>query len=211
MQLSTLLLVQLGALVLGTPVDHTSLTTRQVDTTTTNTTTANIPFPFDDTEDNINTLGAALDFLANIPTDNNNSTPTTQEGLHAWAHAHKGDYFTTTNSTSDDNDGSGFTPKHHHHDHSHSVAALEARFDFLKIAACAAEIAKVILENAIPLGELLKVKRLIEALGGAYRVAKLLVKAKSLAELYAISNNMQELVEILLGVAGVVGACGLHF
>lgn len=217
MHFTALLLAQFGALVLGSPIEdtaHTSLLTNRDPTGTDSD--ANIPFPFEDTEDNINTLAAAFDFLASIPFDD--STVVTQEDVHAWALAHQGEYFTYNTSLDDGT----FAPKKQYtgeHDHAgghssrddrHLQEGLEAR-GLWQIAQCAAEIALFLAENVIPLWKLRKMKTLIAAMGGAWKVAKLLLKARSLADLYKIGKDMKELVQMLVGVAGIASACNLHF
>jgi hypothetical protein len=64
------------------------------------------------------------------------------------------------------------------------------------------------LENGIPLAKLRRIKDLMKAIGSAKDIAKMLLKAKSWAELKAIGGvHLMKLAEELAGLQGVVDAC----
>lgn len=85
---------------------------------------------------------------------------------------------------------------------------LARRQGWLAILKCVWEIGKFIAENGVPALKLSRVKKLIEALGGAKEAAKLLLKAKSWEELVAIAGpDLQALANEFLGWSGVAQEC----
>ena len=79
---------------------------------------------------------------------------------------------------------------------------------WLQIAKCALAIGQAIVENEFPIAKLRRFKELIELLGGAKKVAKMLLKAKSFSQFVIIGGpELAEIGELLLGLQGVVGAC----
>ena len=94
------------------------------------------------------------------------------------------------------------------HEPATTQPALEKRQGWFQVAKCAYEIGLAIVSNALGLSDLKRIKELIEALGGAKAVAKMLLKAKSIRELIVIGGpELVEIVEILSGLDGVIGAC----
>ncbi|KAL8925529.1 MAG: hypothetical protein Q9208_003420 [Pyrenodesmia sp. 3 TL-2023] len=86
--------------------------------------------------------------------------------------------------------------------------ALEKRQGWVQVAKCAFAIGKAIAENAFPISKLRRIRDLIRVLGGAKQVAKMLLKAKSIKQMIIIGGpELQEIAEILLGVADVVNEC----
>lgn len=79
---------------------------------------------------------------------------------------------------------------------------------WIQIGKCAFEIGKAIAENVFPGLKLRRAIELIRSIGGARKVAKMLLKAKSLKELIAIGGpELVELAEIFLGITDVARAC----
>lgn len=153
-----------------------------------------IPFPFDD--DDAPTLEHAFGLIHNIP---DYVFDAGEDAVKDWIQHHGGQ------------------PPYHHKnqvreaaaeaDTSASVSEIEAR-SWLAVAKCALAIGQAIIENEIPIAKLRRLKELIKLLGGAKKVAKLLLKAKSLRQLLVIGGpELAELGEILLGYQAIVGAC----
>ena len=87
-------------------------------------------------------------------------------------------------------------------------AELAPRQDWAQIARCAFEIARAIVEIRVPGAKVRRIKDLIKLLGGARAVAKMLLKAKTIKELFIIGGpELAELADILLNVQAVVSAC----
>lgn len=139
-----------------------------------------IPFPFDEAQ--FGPIEQAFDAITSIP---DSVLDEGEEALNAW--------FTTH----------GAVP-------SLSVreSVLEERQSLFQIAQCAAAIIKAIAENALPISKLRRIKELIKLLGGARKVAKLLLKAKTFKQVIIIGGpELQEIAEILLGLTDVVNDC----
>ncbi|KAL8635479.1 MAG: hypothetical protein Q9226_009353, partial [Calogaya cf. arnoldii] len=80
--------------------------------------------------------------------------------------------------------------------------------DWFQIGKCALAIVGAIAENAFPIAKLRRLRALIKELGGARKVAKMLLKAKSIKEMIAIGGpELADIAEILLGVQKVVAEC----
>jgi hypothetical protein len=147
--------------------------------------TNSIPFPFDDTDDNVNQLASALDLITSIPDATLDAGPA---AMQAWVQQNGNNFIPNLIAT-----GTGDVTR---------------RQTWLAIAKCVAQIGLLIIEDGIPLARLRRIKELIGLLGGATKVAKLLLKAKSWAELYYIAGPyMKDLAEELLGIQGVISAC----
>lgn len=150
-----------------------------------------VPFPFDEAD--ASAIENAFATITSIP---DSVIDDGDEAVRNWVQAHN------TNNTQlmvrDNNAGPRLTVRD-------DEAALEPRQGFVQVAKCAFAIGKAIAENVLPVR---RVKALIFALGGARRVAKLLLKAKSIRELIILGGpELQELAEILLGITDVVNAC----
>ncbi|KAI4209340.1 MAG: hypothetical protein LQ351_007732 [Letrouitia transgressa] len=139
-----------------------------------------IPFPFD--EAHASYIEDAFDTIASIP------DPVFDEGEEAvkqWVLNHSANPNLNTRNTS-----------------------LAPRQGWLQVAKCAYAIGKAIVENAIPLSKLRRIKELIGLLGGAKKVAKMLLKAKGIKEFIIIGGpELAELAEILLGIQDIVSDC----
>lgn len=160
-----------------------------------------IPFPFDD--DDAPTLEHAFGLIHNIP---DHVFDAGEGAVKDWIQHHGGH------------------PSHHKNQVREAAAAAEANAEadtsasasvseiearsWLAVAKCALAIGQAIIENEIPIAKLRRLKELIKLLGGAKKVAKLLLKAKSLRQLLVIGGpELAELGEILLGYQAIVGAC----
>ena len=74
--------------------------------------------------------------------------------------------------------------------------------------ACILEVGQLIVETAIPAAKLLKIKRLVRALGGVRRAARLVYMAKGLKNAAKIGGKaLRDLVDIILGISDVRRAC----
>ncbi|KAL8686614.1 MAG: hypothetical protein Q9218_006984 [Villophora microphyllina] len=139
-----------------------------------------IPFPFD--EAHISYIEDAFDTIASIPDSVLDAGP---EAVKQWVLAHESNPQPQVRSTT-----------------------LVERQGWLQVAKCALAIGKAIVENALPISKLRRIKELIEVLGGAKAVAKMLLKAKSIKQMIIIGGpELEELAEIFLGVADVVNDC----
>lgn len=140
-----------------------------------------IPFPFD--EAHAGFIEDAFDTIASIPDSVLDSGP---EAVKQWVLAHESNPPPQTRSTS----------------------TLVKRQGWFQVAKCALAIGKAIIENALPISKLRRIKELIEVLGGAKTVAKMLLKAKSIKQMLIIGGpELQELAEIFLGITDVVNDC----
>ncbi|KAI4129038.1 MAG: hypothetical protein LQ338_002454 [Usnochroma carphineum] len=139
-----------------------------------------VPFPFD--EAHASYIEDAFETIASIPDSVLDDGP---EAVKQWVLAHESNPQPQTRS-----------------------ATLVARQGWFQVAKCAFAIGKAIVENALPISKLRRVKELIEVLGGAKAVAKMLLKAKSIKEMIIIGGpELQELTEIFLGITDVVNDC----
>ncbi|KAH8911592.1 hypothetical protein BR93DRAFT_965372 [Coniochaeta sp. PMI_546] len=87
-------------------------------------------------------------------------------------------------------------------------AALQARVSWWKVAKCVAAIVQLLATTAIPAAKILRIKKYIEALGGAKRAVELLLKATSRAEkLKAGGEVLVNLAAELLGISSVKNNC----
>ena len=139
-----------------------------------------IPFPFD--EDQSAPLEQAFDAITSIP---DSVLDEGDDALTAWLTTH------------------GAAPKL-----SARGPLIEQRQSIFQMAQCAAAILKAVAENALPVSKLRRIKELIKLLGGASKVAKLLLKARTFKQIIAIGGpELQEIAEILLGLTDVVNDC----
>jgi hypothetical protein len=84
-------------------------------------------------------------------------------------------------------------------------AALEPRQGFMQVVICAGAILKAVAENAVPVA---KVRALIRAIGGVRKLARAVLKARSIDELIKLAGpEAGELAQILLGVTDVANEC----
>ncbi|KAL8931769.1 MAG: hypothetical protein Q9211_006743 [Gyalolechia sp. 1 TL-2023] len=136
------------------------------------------PFPFDEADASY--IEDAFETIASIPDSVLDSGP---EAVKQWAQSHVPNAQPQTRT-------------------------LVERQGWVQVANCAFAIGKAILENAVPISKLRRIKELIGFLGGAKQVAKMLLKAKSIKQMLLIGGpELQELAEILLGITNVVNAC----
>lgn len=71
---------------------------------------------------------------------------------------------------------------------------------------CSLAIGKLLVTNAIPAAKLLKIKKYIKELGGAWNAAKLLVGATSAGEKL---QALKKLISLITGYSNVKEKCGL--
>ena len=147
------------------------------------------PFPFDDTDDNLNTLTSAFDFIACIPDSVLNSGT---DAVKSWAQQN----------------GNRYVPGS-----VNSSKLLLIRQSWIAIGKCVLQIGLLLVEDGIPLARLRRLKELIKLIGGAKEVAKMLLKAKTLKQLYVIGGPyFKDLIEELTGLQGVISSCfNFHF
>lgn len=87
-------------------------------------------------------------------------------------------------------------------------SALQARVSWWKVAKCVASIVQVLATTAIPAAKILRIKKYIEALGGAKQAVELLLKATSRAEkLKAGGEVLVNLAAELMGISSVKNNC----
>ncbi|OIW28226.1 hypothetical protein CONLIGDRAFT_681203 [Coniochaeta ligniaria NRRL 30616] len=87
-------------------------------------------------------------------------------------------------------------------------AVLEARVSWWKVAKCVAAIVQLLATTAIPAARILRIKKYIEALGGAKQAVELLLKATSRAEkLKAGGEALVNLAAELFGISSVKNNC----
>ncbi|KAL9592276.1 MAG: hypothetical protein Q9179_006881 [Wetmoreana sp. 5 TL-2023] len=140
-----------------------------------------IPFPFD--EANVGYIEDAFETIASIPDSVLDDGP---EAVKQWVLTHESNPQPQPRSTT----------------------TLVKRQGWFQVAKCALAIGKAIVENALPISKLRRIKELIELLGGAKAVAKMLLKAKTIKEMIIIGGpELQELAEIFLGITDVVNDC----
>lgn len=145
-----------------------------------------IPFPFD--ESKIADIETVFATLESVPDSVLNDS---DDAIKAWVQAHQSTPPNLTVRNDDD-----------------AAVLLEERQLWLQITKCAFEIGKAIAENAFPAAKLRRLIELVKFLGGARKVAKMLLKAKSLRELILIGGpELQELADILLGLNDIAQAC----
>ncbi|KXS95274.1 hypothetical protein AC578_2576 [Pseudocercospora eumusae] len=90
------------------------------------------------------------------------------------------------------------------HEHSSEyVPELEKRVSAWQIAKCAWELAS----TAMPAGKLLKLKRAIDAAGGATNAAKKLLNAKSLAAAKMLGSAFVDIIDVISGFKGIREEC----
>lgn len=88
------------------------------------------------------------------------------------------------------------------------IAAVAPQASIWKIAKCVAAIVQLLATTAIPAAKLLKIKKLIEALGGTRKAVELILKATSKAEkLKAGGQALVALAAELLGISAVKNNC----
>ena len=144
--------------------------------------TSPIPFPFDEAHSDV--IEHAFSAITSIPDSVLDDGP---EALKAWITAHEAKPKLTVRVP---------------------TLALEPRQSLFHILQCAGAIIKAIAENAFPISKLRRLKELIEILGGARKVAKLLLKAKTFHQILVIGGpELEEIAEILLGITDVVNDC----
>lgn len=138
------------------------------------------PFPFDEAHAAV--LEDAFNAIASIPPDVLDSG---EDALKAWITTHEA------------------VPKV-----SARSASLEPRQSFFHILQCAGAIIKAVAENYFPIAKLRRLKELVQVLGGARNVAKLLLRAKTFHQILIIGGpELLEIAEILLGITNVVNSC----
>ena len=141
-----------------------------------------VPFPFDEAD--FSELEATFNLIEKIP---DSALAEGQAAVSDWLTSQLGSSTVAVRDTS---------------------AALESRQSALQIANCAGSILKAIIEFALPISKLSKVRKLIKALGGARKVAKMLLKAKSWKQIYQIGGaKLEELAKILLGADEIIQNC----
>ncbi|KAK3337662.1 hypothetical protein B0T19DRAFT_413262 [Cercophora scortea] len=87
-------------------------------------------------------------------------------------------------------------------------SVLEARASIWKIAKCLAAIVQLLATTAVPAAKILRIKKYIEALGGAREAVELLLKATSAAEKYRLGGEvLVNLAAELLGISSVKNNC----
>lgn len=144
------------------------------------------PFPFPDDDDSAAQLEKAFDAIVNVP----------DSVLKAGAGPTK-DWFK-------DQFPEAFRDEHDKRD-----PELAPRVSVAAVAACVFQLVKFIAENG-PLPELkiLRIKRLVNLLGGTTAAVKALLKARTYRELIIIGGpNLEALAKELLGYGGVATAC----
>lgn len=154
------------------------------------------PFPFD--ESSADNLASVFDAIESIPDDLFDEG---DDAVKNWLKAHGFTLPTpqkrSPTITSADSGSEIANP-----------VTLAARQTWWVISNCIIQIGILIAENGIPLARLRRIKELIGLLGGARQVAKMLLKAKSMKELYAIGGPyLQDIAEELLGFGVVAKAC----
>ena len=153
-----------------------------IDTSTALSTIDTTPFPFEDTFSNTAQLTSAFALIEAIPDE---VLDDGDEAVHNWIEQHGAEYLPGI-------------PK----------GDLQERQLWIQIAECVFEIGKTLAENAFPVAKLRRLKDLVKGFGGAYQVAKKLIKAKKFSDLkYLGGSELVELGQILLGVKDVIGAC----
>ncbi|KAK0644106.1 hypothetical protein B0T16DRAFT_495000 [Cercophora newfieldiana] len=86
--------------------------------------------------------------------------------------------------------------------------AVAATASLLDIINCAAAVSELILDAAVPVKQLLQIKKLIDALGGARKAAELLLKSKDVQDAVKLGGeSLKELFEILMEFKKVKKAC----
>ncbi|KAL8740941.1 MAG: hypothetical protein Q9190_006402 [Brigantiaea leucoxantha] len=93
--------------------------------------------------------------------------------------------------------------------HSHSgTSVIVPRVGWIHIATCAMEISKAVIESQVPFMKLLQFREFIRALGGAKRMAEILLTAKSLKDLvYNEAPELAQLAAIGFGLRKVLKSC----
>ncbi|KAK3695710.1 hypothetical protein B0T22DRAFT_478339 [Podospora appendiculata] len=87
-------------------------------------------------------------------------------------------------------------------------AVLEARVSVWKIAKCLAAIVQLLATTAVPAAKLLRIKKYLEALGGAREAVELLLKATTQAEKLRLGGEvLVNLAAELLGISSVKNNC----
>lgn len=141
-----------------------------------------VPFPFDEAD--FSELEATFDLIEKIP---DSAIAGGQAAVSDWLTSQLGSSGVAVRDTS---------------------AALESRQSAIQIANCAGSILKAIIEFAFPISKITKIRKLIKALGGARKVAKMLLKAKSWKQIYQIGGaKLEELAKILLGADEIIQNC----
>ena len=166
------------SLVTGNPVDPVDTASIQTINTDPNT----ILFPFDDNFESRAELTGAFALIEAIPDALLDAGD--DAAVHTWIEEHSAEYLPSAPSS------------------------LQERQLWIQIAKCVFEIGKMLAENAFPVAKLRRLKDLVKGLGGAYQVAKKLIKAKKFGDLkYFGGSELVELGQILLGGKDVIGAC----
>jgi hypothetical protein len=90
--------------------------------------------------------------------------------------------------------------------HERAVAAAQA--SIIKIAKCVAAVAELIISTAVPAAKILRIKKLIDRLGGTRKAVELLLKATSRSERLKIGGQiLLDLVDELSGIKNVREKC----
>lgn len=158
-------------------------------------TPAPVPFPFDDDDSNEQVLEKTFEAVASIPYG---VLDDGEEATNTWLIEHG--YRHPGPSPRSLSDAPPLTP----------VTGIinVKRQGWASIIKCAFEIGKVILESSIPLAKLRRIKELIELLGGARQVGKMLLKARSWDDLKNVGGPLlYELGDLLFGFSDVAQAC----
>ena len=103
----------------------------------------------------------------------------------------------------------GVTPKRSDEtSRSEPPAALQARASWWRVAKCVAAIVQMLATTAVPAAKIFRIKKYIEALGGAKQAVQLLLGATSRAEkLKAGGEVLVNLSAELLGISSVKNNC----
>lgn len=159
------------------------------------TTPATQPFPFDYSDDNLNSLVETFAWIENIPDDVIISGPA---ALKKYCEDHG--YLKVGNLAVSARDNDGNLDRREDN-------SLAERQNWLQIADCVASITRAIAEGYFPAAKLLRIKDLIKKGGGVYKVAKALLKARSWGELAELGDAVYELALALSGIGGIISSC----
>lgn len=89
-----------------------------------------------------------------------------------------------------------------------STSDLQARVDWWKVTKCVASIVQLLATTAVPAAKLLKIKKLIEGLGGAKQAVELMLKATTRAEKLKVGGDaLVQLAAELMGINMVKSNC----
>jgi hypothetical protein len=155
-----------------------------------------VPFPFDENDADIEALERAFAVINEIP---DSVIDDGDAAIKEWVHSHT-DLVARSN-----NDISARSAEADPEAEAGAEAALEPRQSFTQVLICAGAILKAVAENAVPIA---KVRALIRAIGGVRKLARAVLRARSIDELIKLAGpEAGELAQILLGVTDVVNEC----